>query len=158
MNIQNNNGTTILGTLIKNEELLSKLYNKYSQVFIDDTKFWNEISNDETEHASWIYDLSVKVSNGDLYISNDRFTNETFISFGEYVNEQIENANTDGMTSIDALSIAKNVENSMLETALFKIYDTDDPQLKLVLDKLKKSTELHCAEVKKRWQQELNNS
>ena len=155
MTTPNKNAPLILETLIVNEELLSTLYKKYSAIFSSDSGFWDEISNDETTHASWLYDLGDKVASGEVYISNDRFNNETFKGFGDYVQEKIDDAHT-GLRLIDALSIAKDIENSMLEMALFKIYDTDDQELKSTLNKLRESTEIHCAEINKHWRDELD--
>jgi len=150
--------STGLKNLIENEELLSILYKKYSDIFKSDTQFWIEISKDEIVHASWISELDNKIGKDGIIINDDRFQIEAIINFGKYVQQNIDAVDIETISPINALSIAMDIENSMLERDIFKIYETDNDELKAVLNKLKKSTEIHYSEVKQRWEEERGNS
>lgn len=146
--------TEIIKAFIKNEEVLSDLYAKYAEHFPDDVEFWIDISKDETVHASWVYDLHDKFVAGSVSFQPDRFHLEPLNAMASYITSQIERLQTEKITPIQALSISMDIENSMLERNLFETYDSDDIEISKLLNRLRVSTEIHYAEVKKRYEDE----
>ncbi len=147
---------TALRSFIENELLLHRLYGHYASLFPEDEDFWLDISADEAEHAGWVHSLSKKIDNGEVRLGDGRFEPEALTSFASYIQEQIDRINTENILQIQALSISMDLENSMLEKAMFKSYETDSPELREVMDRLQKSTEFHYKEVKDRWTAERN--
>lgn len=148
------NKETALSSFIENEVLLNKLYSNYANLFPDDKDFWEDIAADESEHAGWVRSLSTRIDNGEVRLGAGRFEPEALTSFADYIQEQIDRMATETVLQIQALSISMDLENSMLEKAMFKSYETDSPELQEVMDRLQKSTEIHYSEVKNRWQAE----
>ena len=148
----------MISKLIENEELLSDLYEQYSNMLPDDSEFWMQIAKDETVHASWVTELSEKVKQGLVQVDDSRFKDPAIENFGRWLLENIQKAKSEVISPIQALSISMDLENSMLERGIFEAYDSDDPELRTVLEKLKKSTEIHYAEVKARWNEERSSS
>ncbi|MCX6728146.1 MAG: hypothetical protein NTV39_00025 [Candidatus Saccharibacteria bacterium] len=150
---KNSNDTTLF-SFIENEELLNKLYSHYATLFPDDKEFWEDIAADESEHAGWVRSLSTRIDNGEVRLSAGRFGLAAMTSFASYIQEQIDMSNTEEVQQVQALSISMDLENSMLEKGLFASYETDSPELREVMDRLEKSTEIHYSEVKDRWEAE----
>jgi hypothetical protein len=148
----------IVQILVTNEELLSELYSKYSSLFVEDKGFWNEISKDETVHASWLYELDEKVASGKVMFNEDRFSLQVVNTLVDYLKSQLIRADKEKLTPIQALSISMDIESSMLERKTFDVYESDNVELKQVLDKLRISTEIHFEEVKTRWDAERGTS
>jgi rubrerythrin len=136
-----------------NEDTLSKLYSNYSRIDPTDHEFWDKISNDETQHGVWLSELSQKIAQGEVHVNESRFKLEALNGIGSYIKECISDSETTNISAIHALSISLDIENSMLERGVFKIYETDDIELQDVLNKLRSSTEVHYLEVKKKWQE-----
>jgi len=151
-----NKGLTIANALIQNEELLSKLYVKNSTLFPSDSKFWINISKDEMVHASWLNELLTMVKEGSVVMEVDRFNLAAINNFGIYINEIIDMTGTETISAIKALSISMDLENSLLESDIFKVYDTDDSVMENILIRLQKSTEIHFQEIKNHWNEERN--
>jgi hypothetical protein len=144
-------GLNIFNALIKNEELLSKLYGLNSNLFPVDSEFWIDISKDEMVHASWLSELSTFLEQGNIVLGDERFDLDSINKFGSDVTDQINIANKGTITAIKALTTSMDLENSMLESDIFKVYDTDDDELKVILNRLHRSTEVHYSEIKERW-------
>jgi rubrerythrin len=150
----NDKNSQIIKAFIKNEEVLSDLYAKYAERFPNDLAFWMEISKDETVHASWVYDLYEKYKNGSVIFKPERFNIVAINTMIKYIVEQADKLSTENISSIQALSISMDIENSMIERNLFESYDTDDIEISKVLNRLRISTEIHYAEVKEKLQSE----
>ena len=158
MNNISNEQSDIVNALIKNEQLLSKLYGSYALQPDNDKEFWTHISHDETIHASWVCDFYNKMEQGLVRFDEGRFKLEALNAFSEYINTQIVRAESEKIALIQSLSISMDLENSMLEKGFFEAYETDDIELKNLLDKLQSSTEIHFAQVKARWSDERSKA
>jgi len=150
---QTDNVQKVLEALESNENTLSELYKNCSIIDHDDYEFWIKISSDETEHGIWLSELSQKVSEGEVHVKDDRFKLEALNGIGSYIKSCIADSKTSSISNIHALSISLDIENSMLERGVFKIYETDDIELQNVLNKLRTSTGIHYLEVKNKWQE-----
>ena len=158
MNNISNEQSDIVNALIKNEQLLSKLYGEYALQPANDKAFWTHISHDETIHASWVCEFYNKLEQGLVRFDEGRFKVEALNSFSDYINDQITRAEKEEISLIQSLSLNMDLENSMLEKGFFEIYETDDIELKNLLDKLRTSTETHFAQVKARWEDERSKA
>jgi len=158
MNNSSNEGQILVNALMQNENLLSKLYAKYANNFAIENEFWAHISHDETDHASWLHSLTQKINQGWVHMAGDRFKLEAIEYFADYIKTQISTAEQTELSLIQALSVSMDMENSMLENGTFKVYETDSTELKDVLNKLQKSTEIHHKQVKERWLSERSKA
>ena len=158
MNNISNQQSDIVNAFIKNEQLLSKLYSNYALQPANDKDFWNHISHDETVHASWVCEFSAKMEQGLAHFDENRFKIEALNAFSDYINVQIARTESEEISLIQSLSISMDLESSMLERGLFEVFESDDIELRNLLDKLRTSTETHFAQVKIRWDNERNRA
>jgi len=141
----------LVNALIQNEKLISKLYANYASLFANDSDFWTKISSDETDHARWLDELFIKIKQEVVQIDENRLKLEALTNFTAYINEQIARAETGNITSIQALSVSMDMENSIIEQGVFKVYETDDAELQETFDRLRTATEAHFSNVKRHW-------
>ena len=158
MEDSSNRKDTALSSFIENEELLNELYSHYAALFPVDKEFWEDIAADESEHAGWVRSISDRIDNGEIRLGAGRFEPEALTSFATYIQDQIDRVDTEEILQIQALSITMDLENSMLEKAMFRSYETDSPELREVMDRLQKATEIHYSEVKERWMAERDKT
>ena len=129
--------------LANHEEILGQLYEIYGMQQPKDKEFWKRFCNEEEIHAKWIRDLMDEVAVGDVVVDPDRFPNETINNSINHVISLKNEAVQGGMSFISQLEVALRMERELLEDRFFEIKESDDPHLKIVLDKLRIATDVH---------------
>ena len=137
--------------LVRNEESISELYLVYAGKYRDLAEFWHGLALEEKGHADCIRKLADKVVEQGLHIEPGRFRTEAIGNFTKYVQSETERARNEEMPLITALSIALDIEKSIIESKFFEIFDTDSAELKHVLHELAVSTNEHIQRVEKCW-------
>jgi hypothetical protein len=133
----------VIELLAKNEEHIKQLYTVYANRFPEHRAFWNEMAFAEFTHATWIRKLANEITKNCIKINPGRFHRAAIETTISYVKNQIANAGSADITPNKAVSIAADIENSMLEKKFFEIYDNDCQELKNTLEYLKLETESH---------------
>lgn len=148
----------LIETLANNELLVGSLYKIYADKFPKFKHFWEKLITDEKNHGTWLKTLLSDVDKGKLLINEDRFNAETIMSFTKYVKDLKDIALKEDFTVINALSYARDIESALIERGFFKVYETDSPILKIVLNDLEKVTTAHEKMVIEEWQKATNYS
>lgn len=141
----------VLEKMASNEELLSELYQSFSKKFKTHTEFWQHLAYEEVDHADWIRDLSNKIREGKVSYNEDKLFAPAVDFFAEQVRENMQETDKKDFQLINAISISRILENSLLESKCFDIVETDSLELKDLLNKLRKATERHLREVEEEW-------
>jgi len=145
------NETRILEMLAKNEKLVSDLYKIYSEKFPGYEDFWLGLSVEETEHATWIYELNKKVKEGQVSFKKERFNLYAVENFRNYMKEMLTASQKQEITLESALSNSLNIESALLERKFFEVFESDAGEIKEVLNLLEVSTKKHLGRVKDAW-------
>lgn len=138
----------ILELLAGNEETIGRLYTRYSQRFHEMADFWNELADDERNHAVWIRSLKEKTENRESYVKPERFKPAAIKTFVDHTEKEISEASTQGYQLINALSVAFFIEDSLIEKKYFDVISTDSVELKNLLQKLDSATRKHAQRIK----------
>jgi len=133
----------IINLLIENENAISQLYKLFSDKFEGASVFWAGLSIEEKGHASHIRMLLEKVEKGEFVADLKRFDAQIIQQNVEYMNLLIEKFKKESLSLQDALSIAKSIEESIIENNYFNILDKDSIEVKRILQFLKGETESH---------------
>jgi rubrerythrin len=133
--------SAILEALATNEETLSVLYNKYSLQFVAYRKFWSNLSAKEISHANIIRGFYAKIRDGQAYFEHDRFNLKAINYFTNYLNDAIRQSEQKDM--LNALSIALDIERSLIERKFFTVLKADSKLLKSLLKRLADDTKQH---------------
>ena len=64
----------MLDLLAANEESIGQPYNEYADTFPEYSDFWVNLAKEEFNHASWLTEVSRKVTEGSLYINAGLYT------------------------------------------------------------------------------------
>ena len=132
-----------LECLADHEEILGQLYEIYSIQQPEHAEFWKRFLVEEEIHSSWIKDLIDEVSMGRVEIELQRFPVELIRDSIEQVSFLKNEAMQGHLSFIDQLKVALDQERELLDKKFFETLESDNPNLKMVLDKLRVATEVH---------------
>lgn len=134
--------------LEENESSLNQLYGLFAQKYPKYADFWIRIAYDEEEHASWVRKLYNEVSNKRIRFRKNRFDIKALRKFLENIYQQIERFEKSQLPVYDAALVSVQFEEDMIERSFFEVYDTDSEIVRITLNKLETSTEIHYQKVK----------
>lgn len=132
-----------LQLLAKHEETIGLLYEAYAKRFPEHAQFWTSIANDEKSHAAWIWKLCQKAEDGSIRFDGNRFNSKAIETSLKYIRSWIQEAETQSMDLIKAISIALDIENGLLEKKYYEVFEADLPEVKQVFIALSKASEGH---------------
>lgn len=133
--------------MAKNEEAVAALYKSYSIKFPYYKNFWINLSKDEITHANWIRLFLDKFKNEELKFNKNRFNKGAVKLFLSYLKNEKEKAEKGNINTIGALSVALDIEKSLIEKNFFEIMDSDSGALQKVLSNLASATTIHQKKV-----------
>lgn len=125
------------------ERIVGQLYKRYANYFPNEYRFWIQLSQEEEEHARLVKDLGEKVKKANIAFREDRFKINAIQTTIQYVQRRIKEAIDQKVSEQDALNIAWDIENGLLEKDFFKTFTADQASLKDVLNRLIHDTEEH---------------
>ncbi len=151
--VQANQDDTI-ELLAQNEETLRRLYEIYADNFPRHKELWMGLADEEKDHAAWIRSFGQKAREGKGLINTDRFKAATIRTFLNHTEKEIEKAKGPDYQSINALSVAHYIEESLIEHKYFEVFETDSTELKHLLQNLAVATKKHTQTIKTAWDTE----
>lgn len=135
--------------MARHEEAIAALYNAFAENIEGWVEFWNDISLEELGHASLVREFRLKVDEGIAQINKGRFRIEPIEHSIKFVEAQAEKARHGWLTDFTALVAALDIENALLEKNFLEVFDTDDEELKTLLNNLQISTTDHKTRIEK---------
>lgn len=143
--MENKNNTNDVLELMRSYELILKdLYQLFAQKIPAEKEFWLKISEEENKHAYWLEVLGMNIQKQGLSLNDDeRFNVPLIKSSIEHVLEAMEDFEKVDLSFFDALSFAKDVENSMMEKKFFEVFYGINDDFDRVMKLLKEGTEEH---------------
>jgi hypothetical protein len=133
----------LLEVFAEHESEISRLYETYASVFPDHRRFWNDLADDEANHADWVRSLVPLVEDGSLGLREDRFARAAIETSLRYIRRRAGEASVESPGFMKALVIALDIEDAMLEKRFFEIADEDTPEFRRVMNSLQRETERH---------------
>jgi rubrerythrin len=151
--VQANQGD-VIALLAENEETLGRLYLSFAIRFAEFKDLWNGLAGEEKNHAKWILNLGEKVRNKQVFMKTDRFKAAAVRTFINHTEEEIVKANKPDYQSINALSVAYYIEESLIERKYFEVFESDSVELKQLLLNLAEATKKHAQTIRTAWDKE----
>jgi rubrerythrin len=147
----------LLKFMVENELVIGELYKTCGEKWKDDEGFWMNIYEDENKHAQYINRMIGIISNRPERFEKGRpfniFAIKTVISG---VQDKIQKTKKGGIPKNNALFIARDLEQAMIEDKYGEIVKTDDVEFKSLVQEIVNDTNAHktkinqkIAEVKK---------
>jgi len=132
-----NEQTALYEHLALHEEAISELYRTFGEIFPKVADFWNEMAEQEDSQAKMLCSLKRRYEAGQVQLKECRLTKSGVQYSLDYVNQIIESAKNGEITSLrEALAIAYDLENAMIEKEIFALFEESSPALSKVLEKL----------------------
>lgn len=125
------------------ERDIGHLYKIFASIFPSSYSFWIQLYQEEEEHARLLGELEKQSQYGKIFFDDTRFSLNAIQTTIRYVMQKISEANNNIITEQDALNIAWDIENGLLEKNFFKNFKTDDNYLTDILKKIISDTEKH---------------
>lgn len=144
----------ILEKLILHENTVAELYAVCGRMYPENSDFWEAISGEEKIHARWLVDLKPKIENEQVYLETERFTEQSTASSISYLNEKRQEIEEGKKTEMEALFVALENENALIESGNLTLFSTDSAGLKHFLNFLLEETERHRNIIKDRVEEE----
>ena len=143
----------VIKLLAEHEKVIGQLYKEYARKFPEQKNFWSKIAREEIEHASWIFKLRSKIEEGSLYFKEGRFKMEAIKTSLGYLKSQITEAQNNKISAKNALSVARDIENGLIEKKFFEVFEPDCREIKQVFLDLATATRDHSNRIEKIWKE-----
>jgi hypothetical protein len=137
----------LLGKMAVNEETIACLYGFYAGKFPSHREFWESLRSDEAGHAFKLRELISNLGEGGLFVKPHTFNLVALIGLGDYLANELKKAGGH-ISLLEALSATYWVEQSLIESRVFEVFDTDCAALKHVLMDLEEETKVHRKKAK----------
>ncbi len=95
--------------------------------------------------------MKIKAEEGKLYFNEKRFNKEAIRTSIDYIKEQIIRIKEEEITPKKALSIARDIENGLIEKKFFEVFEPDCQEIKQVLKDLVLATREHYNRIVREW-------
>jgi len=140
-----NTQVQIINLLAENEKIISELYSKVAENFSDSNyyNFFITLSFEETAHADWVLSLYDDVVNGRLSFNPDRFNLAEIKAFADQVKKKLDEIKRSTVSWEEALKLALEIENFMLESKWFEVFEKDAEKFNYSLNRLRNATIQH---------------
>jgi hypothetical protein len=129
--------------MARHEEIIGALYVEYARMFPDYADFWEMLACEEQGHATLIRELFTLAEDGTIIFSDSRFNVKAIETSIRFINTLIAEAANEVIEPLRAFSLAFDLENSMLEKSFLDIYESDDQEIRRVLQILQDGTTQH---------------
>ena len=147
------NVESALELLAVNEETVGRLYSVYAERLPESSDFWNALAAEERSHARWIRRFKEEDASAAMPVKPDRFKNVAIRTSIDHTEGEIAAARVGNIKPTNALSIANAIEQSLIESKFFEVFETDSIDLKRLLFKLRDETREHARTVLESWSQ-----
>lgn len=139
--------------LKQHEEGLNELYSAYAERFPHQREFWSQLSEEELVHAGQVSLIQEQLNANKAVYTPCKLRTGAIESSLEYIYSQTAEARTGRILLINALSVALDLEQAIIEKKYFEAVDGDSVEMKLILEDLAEQSKEHIAKVRKAWEQ-----
>jgi hypothetical protein len=141
----------LLDMLAEHELTLERLYEVYAEKLPKWGDFWSELAAEESEHEQMIRALKLKVEQGSIVCQPGRFSVEALKNSLDYVRGELARARALPVELAEALSTARDLEDSLIERHFFDVFEDDSEELTKTLQLLAARTSAHRSRALEAW-------
>ncbi len=130
--------------LLRDHELaIKRLYEAFAAAFPERRGFWQEIADEEQRHGDWLGTVRQGGPAVVRSVSGERLKPQAIrLSIG-YVEKQIERVGRGGVSLVEALSVARDLESALLEKQFSRVDKSVPAEIRAVIESLAQDTERH---------------
>ncbi len=135
--------SNILDLLIQHERAIARLYLRFAAVFSERQEFWRTLAAEEHRHAKQLETLLTEPDRERWLSRVDRVKPQAIMSSIDYADMQASRAAGGGLTSLQALVVAKDLEDALIERQFIGPIPSERGAIGVVLEELRAETEEH---------------
>jgi rubrerythrin len=132
-----------LELLIRHELALKRLYELFAMAFPELRAFWEGIAQEEQIHSDCLQNLSSTESMKKWSMTDMRFKQLAIHKSIEYIETQMERTKKTDISLLEALSIAHDLEESLIEKQFISLNVSGPEEIRNVMKGLVADTQRH---------------
>jgi hypothetical protein len=143
MEVVMDSDTDLLDMMAIHELAVSGLYQAFAAVLPEWKTFWTTIANEELGHAAWLRELKSKLTEEGGGLNREHFNVDGLRTSMEFLQRTRGDVLNKGITPLRALSMAQDLEGSLIEKEYFSVYKTDSVAVQEIFTKLREQSVGH---------------
>ena len=147
----------IILAIQQHELSLARMYQEFAKSHPDHHQFWSQLAREEDMHAQWIESLGSHYHKGHIGKSGVKLNRQALRTSISHIEKQTESSRNGDLSLLNAVSIALDIEKSMIDKQFFEIFDLGDAKFDRIRAGLKKETLKHRQNLEKLFS-ELNQT
>jgi len=140
-----------LGLMILQESKVAELYQAFADLDPARGEYWSSMAEAERRHADMLRELQSFLPSRQALLLEGRVRAEAIKAFLSYADGVLEKARKEGIPPVKALSIAADIEKSLLEKGMLDRFRGASPEVNRVLARLREETAEHAAMAEEMW-------
>jgi len=133
----------IIELLVEYELAVSELYRACAAKFPDEQSFWNELAEEEVDHAFRIRMISEEADAGYVEVDDKVFAERPVESSIEYAREITQRVLSNGINLLGVLSLAYDIESSLIESEYYKVFKGDSLRFNAMIREIHMESAIH---------------
>lgn len=133
---------------------MSHLYKLFADKFPKYKDLWLMMSQQEIIHAAHVKKLHSFVQENRIIFDEKMTKTYTVKTVLEVIKDLHTKAETDKLTLMNALSISRDIKESIIEKKFYDYFTGIDPESKMLINKIKEDTFEHHSKLKNAWEEE----
>ncbi|MDD4240768.1 MAG: hypothetical protein PHG54_04995 [Smithellaceae bacterium] len=144
----------ILDLLEQLESEMGALYKLFADKFPKYRDLWITMAAQEAQHAAWVAQLHALARDGKVYFDEKLTRTYTVSKVLDIIKEAQSKTRENKITLINALSISRDLEQSILEREFYNYFSGKDAATGSLIRKFKIETIEHQNQLKDAWEKE----
>lgn len=137
------NEANSLELMIGHEEAIRKLYERFAERFADQRALWGELAEEELRHADCLRELWASEPIRKWFQNSAELKRVAIQGSIDYVEAQQERTERGEVDLLEALSIAKDLEEALIEKQFVRLNIAGPDEVKKVVRELVADTHRH---------------
>jgi len=149
INLSLENILEVMDALKTNELLIGELYKQCSMQWPEDREFWSSTEQEEYTHAEYINDMKELLkSNPAEYTIGRSFNKDAAATVKKWIEDIINKVKKGEISKIKMLYIARDLEQSLLESKFHELLDSSNIAYNTLANKITSETRQHLEKIK----------
>ncbi len=134
----------VLDSMIQYELVLRDFYNRCAELWAGDQTFWHNLAKAEVNHAEYIKKMKEIITNKqELFQAGRPFNPVTLNTAMAWIKDNASHLTASGSSYDKMLIMARDIENSILESRYAEIVKTADIEYQTLLKNIMAQTQEH---------------
>jgi hypothetical protein len=133
----------LLDTLRQIELMVAELYKRFARSFVQDRVFWEDLSQDEENHAVMVTELkNMLLKNGSPF-ELGRLSLIALSTYRQGVEGQLSRLGRGELRRQNAFFIARDFEKTLIERRFYESIRSENPEYRAIQEKIRLETQSH---------------